>query len=623
MCGICGFLCNRNGFSLKNILKNMTDVMKHRGPDESGFFLEENVGLGHRRLSIIDIEGGKQPLFSENERFVIVFNGEIYNYLELRRELEKKGESFKTKSDTEVLLKLFENEGIKFLKKLRGMFAFAIYDRYEKKLFFARDRLGKKPLFFYIDKNEKIFIFASEIKAILKHPLVKRDLNIKEVVNFLRYRYVPSPETFFKDIKKVLPGYYGEIGSDLNISFKKYWEIPEQIEEPRDFYEAKELIEYEIKEAVKLRLRSDVGFGAFLSGGIDSSLVVALMSEFGVNPLKTFSVGYDVGESELKYARLISKKFNTIHNEIAVNYEDYLENLEKLIYLRDAPVTEPADVPIYIMSKMASKSVKMVLSGEGSDEIFGGYPKYIYDRISPFFKFLPGKMVRKIADFLPFRYRKVRVALNSLSIKNEYERFLSWFFTSSNEEMESMLSSKFKEELKDEIFTNKVLDFLKENNIKGDYLYKMLFIDLKFWLPDNLLERGDRMTMGASIEGRCPFMDNVLVEKAMKLPSKFKIKGFQGKYILKKIAEKYLPYEIVYRRKAGFPTPIELWFRYELKKWVLEILKGNDKKIYKFIDSRFVDRILNEHMGGEKNRFREIWILLNFELFLEKNFIQV
>lgn len=619
MCGICGFLCLDEGYLNLKILKDMTSTLIHRGPDEEGYFFEGNVGFGHRRLSIIDIESGKQPFTSDDGRYVLIFNGEIYNYIELRNELEGEGEIFKTKSDTEVLLKLYIKLGKNFLNKLRGMFAFAIYDRFEKKLFLSRDRLGKKPLFYYLDRSKKVFLFGSEIKAILKHPLVKKELNHGEIVNYLRYRYIPSPETFFVGVKKVLPGFYGEIDLNLNLKFKKHWDIPPQKNIPDNFQEAREIIESEIKKSVKLRLRSDVGFGAYLSGGIDSSLVVAFMSKFGVNPLKTFSVGYDVGESELKYAEIVSKRFGTYHNNLVVSFKDYMQNLERLIYFRDAPVTEPADIPIYLMSKMASKSVKMVLTGEGSDEIFGGYPKYVYDRFSKFFKFFPEFILKGVSNFLPYRLRRVRVALNSFSEKNDIKRFISWFYTTSDGEINRMLNSNFKNlDIK-----NRMLDCLLEENLKGDGLYKMLFVDLKFWLPDNLLERGDRMTMGASIEGRCPFMDNILVEKAMELPSSFKVKGLCGKYILKKIAEKYLPREIVYRKKAGFPTPIGIWFRKELKNWVFDILKGENKRIYNFIDLDYVDKILDEHMEGRKNRFREIWVLLNLELFMEKNFIQI
>ncbi len=618
MCGFCGFYSIYEDAVNIDIIKKMTDSLYHRGPDEEGYFLENGVALGHRRLSIIDIEGGKQPLFSKDGRFVVVYNGEIYNYLELKSLLEEKGITFKTNSDTEVLLNLYMNFGRDFLKYLRGMFSFVIYDRFEKKLFFARDRLGKKPFFYYLDGGKGIFLFASEIKAILKNPYVVKELNEDEVLNYLKFRYIPAPETFFKGIKKLLPGYFGEFGSDLGLNMKKFWEIPPQLNVPKKFGEAVEIIETEIKKSIKLRLRSDVGFGAFLSGGVDSSLVVALMHEFGVSPLKTFSVGFDLRGSELPFARKISKYFKTEHSEVILKPSDYPENMEKLIYFRDAPITEPADIPIYIMSKMAARSVKMVLTGEGSDEIFGGYPKYVYDRFSFLFSFFPSLLLKKISHNLPYGLRRLKVAIDSFSNKDDFKRHLSWFLTASNEEIFDMLNPSFIEKIK---FRKEILiENLKE--VEGDNLYKMLYLDLKLWLPDNLLERGDRMTMGASIEARCPFMDNILVEKAMVLPSKFKVKGFSGKYILKEIARKYLPQEVVFRKKKGFPTPIDVWFRKELKNWVHEIIKKGDGRIFKYISKRYVSQMLDDHFDGRKNRFREIWTLLNFEIFLEKNFIQ-
>ncbi len=618
MCGFCGFYSIYEDIVNLDILKKMTGSLHHRGPDEEGYFLENGVALGHRRLSIIDIEGGRQPLFSKDGRFVVVYNGEIYNYLELKSLLEEKGVTFKTNSDTEVLLNLYINFGRDFFKHLRGMFSFVIYDRFEKKLFFARDRLGKKPFFYYLDGGKGIFVFGSEIKAILKNPYVVKELNEGEVLNYLKFRYIPAPETFFKGIKKLLPGYFGEVGPDLGLNMKKFWEVPPQLNVPKRFGEAVEIIETEIKKSVKLRLRSDVGFGAFLSGGVDSSLVVALMHEFGVNPLKTFSVGFDLKGSELPFARKISKYFGTEHSEVILKPNDYPENIEKLVYFRDAPITEPADIPIYMMSKMASESVKMVLTGEGSDEIFGGYPKYIYDRFSFLFSFFPSLLLKKISHNLPYGLRRLKVALNSFSNKDDFKRHLSWFFTTSNEEILKILNPSF---IRERDFRGDL--FIKDvDGIEGDNLYKMLYLDLKLWLPDNLLERGDRMTMGASIEARCPFMDNVLVERAMVLPSKFKVRKLEGKYILKKIAEKYLPREIIYRKKRGFPTPIDNWFKSELKDWVLEIIGKKSGRIYKYVSEEYVSRILDDHFEEKKNRFREIWTLLNFEIFLEKNFIQ-
>ena len=447
MCGISGIISDFDkDFGSRRLLEDLTDAIKHRGPDDCGYYETRNqsgqyVGLGHRRLSIIDIDSGKQPITNEEENIFLVFNGEIYNYQKLRDQLISKGHVFRTQSDSEVIVHAYEEYGENCVEHFRGMFAFAIWDGINDCLFLARDRFGKKPLFYYQHGNA--ILFSSEIKSITS--VMKCTLNTKTISDYLVHRYVPGPNTLYQNIQKLNPGTTGMF-KDGVLSHIRYYHPHD-----RTAYKQNKVISDPIKgfievlrEAVKLRMISDVPFGAFLSGGIDSSAIVALMSEFSEFPVKTFSVGFkESAYSELKYAEVIAKHFNTEHHELIVSHDELIDNLPNLIRFRDAPVSEPSDIPIYLLAKEAGKSVKMVLTGEGSDEMLGGYPKHVFENYVNGYQWLPSivrnYLVEPLISALPYKFRRAKTAINTMGIESSSERQPRWFGAINYSEAENLL----------------------------------------------------------------------------------------------------------------------------------------------------------------------------------------
>ncbi|MDP2922222.1 MAG: asparagine synthase (glutamine-hydrolyzing) [Candidatus Omnitrophota bacterium] len=624
MCGICGFNWND-----KQLIKKLCKTLVHRGPDSEGYFSDTNISLGCCRLSIIDLEKGNQPIFNEDRSLCITFNGEIYNHKELRFDLEKKGHKFYTDVDTEVVIHSYEEYGAGCLKRLKGMFAFAIWDSRTKQLFLARDRLGIKPLYYYFNNGN--FVFASELKAILLFKEVKRQVNLNTLNNLLTFRYASGEETILEGIKKLLPGHFLVLKKNL-LSKNKYWDI-NFTSEKTDAQSSKAELRQLLKNSVQEHLESDVLVGVFLSGGVDSSSIVALMKK--TENIKTFTLGFsETDNNEFVYARKVAQLFNTDHTEIVIEPKT-IRHLPEIIWYLDEPLADPTCIPTFILSQTAGKTVKVVLSGEGADEVFGGYEQYkimklarAYNRltptffkkyaISPFLKTLPKDLFfEKLKDF----------ATNLDDSPRSYVTLLSIFNRSEKELLYSPSLLKRIPEIDSDV--NSVKPYFSSNS----ELNNMLLTDTKTWLPDNMLLKFDKMTMANSIEGRVPFLDHEIVEFASKLHPSLKLKGLNEKYILKLAMAKDLPKSIVSRKKQRFPLPIDSWFSKELRAYSSSVL--SDPKFLEsgFFNARFVSKLLNyqntlsyklvlKHNSLSRLYYsRQIWMLLTFELWY-KTFIE-
>lgn len=611
MCGICGIVAFDKDFLItKNLISEMNDQIKHRGPDDSGYYIKGNVALAHRRLSIIDLGGGHQPLTNEDGSVWITFNGEIFNYQELRTELELKGHQFRTNSDTEAIVHAYEEYGEDCPTKLRGMFAFAIWDEHRCRLLIARDRLGKKPLYYY--KNNQFLIFASEIKALLAHPEVKTDIDLTSLDRYLSLRYVPGPQTMLKNIFKLQPGHtlvYDEHGLHINC----YWQLEFNHRAARPLIE--EVTEFRdlLKDCVKMRLMSDVPLGVFLSGGIDSSSIVALMSELGVDKINTFSIGYqdDKESNELDYARIVARHFHTEHYELNLEPQTFGDFIPELVWYMDEPVADTAAIPLYFISKLSRQHVTVVLSGEGADELLAGYSIYqrmlTMEKIHKFY-YLLAPIIQPITFGLP-KSTKTRkyLLLASLPFELRYRG----------------VANALSDELKHEIWpTSPIKDAQQINRLFAEYyqlvrnedrLNQMLFLDTKVWLPDDLLVKADKMTMANAQELRTPFLDHKLVEYAANAPVSLKLFNGTGKYLLKAAMANSLPQEIINRPKKGFPTPIKRWLTGKLGQQTRDILLQTNSATRRYFDIKRVEGLINEHIDGRVDRKEELFTLLIFE----------
>jgi len=610
MCGI-GGIVNFNDERLDyGLLQSMIRVMRHRGPDGEGIFSDRHVVLGHVRLSIIDVAGSKQPLSNEDESVWVTFNGEIYNFAELRSDLISRGHVFRTKGDTEILAHLYEDYGEQMFQYLQGMFAFGIWDKKKQELLIARDRLGIKPL--YYCQQDGNFIFASEPKAILQHPSYDASPDPESIWHYMTYRSVPSPSTLFKGIKKLRPGNLLVL-NEKSLSEKCYWDIALVAEQDK-IYCQKNCGEYVdeaeslLLKSVKRRLISDVPLGAFLSGGIDSSLIVAMMHKLTNAPVKTYSVGFkNFPASELSYARSVAERFNTDHHELVLEEECFADNLEKLTWMRDSPLSERSDIPLHLLADMANSSVKVLLSGEGSDELFAGYPKYAYDRFAPLVYFFPKFMIQGVSRLLPSRFRKVEIAFRSLCERDTADRWSQWFAPFTSKEKQVLFNTSITTE-------NPIKQYINDTNGYSP-LDTMLYADCKLWLPENLLERGDRMTMAASVEGRVPFLDHEFVEFAFKQSKQVKLRGFTRKWLIKEVARKYLPAEIVDRRKIGFEVPLAQWFRGKLREMCYDRICNKNGLASELFSRKELEKILDDHCSCRKDNFLKIWTLLGISIW--------
>ncbi|MEO8156432.1 MAG: asparagine synthase (glutamine-hydrolyzing) [Betaproteobacteria bacterium] len=617
MCGIAGWIARPDRVLNLDMLKSMLNAIAHRGPDDEGLrqfrcnSTGHDVFLGHKRLAIIDPDGARQPMCDLGAGLAVTFNGEIYNFRELRDELCGLGYSFARDSDTEVLLRAYQHWQCDVVNHLRGMFAFAIWDVRKERLFLARDRFGEKPLFLY--ENANGLFFASEIKALLRIPGLNTSVDREAVWDYLAYRYVPGPRTLFNGIRKLLPGTTAtwEHGKLVEA---RYWSPPDRsanlIQQPgADVVDA---FLSHLDEAVKLQMVSDVPFGAFLSGGLDSSTIVALMSRHN-SKINTFSVGFgDDGFSELGYAGEVARHFGTTHHELTVTDRDLVDRLPALVALRDAPVSEPSDIPIYMLAREASRSVKMVLTGEGSDEILGGYPKHVVERFARPYQLLPGslrhRLVEPLARALPYGCRRIKTAVTNLNIEDWRERYVRWFGALSFTERDRLSVMRFPR-------TSPTDAAPFDADPHGSSLRRMLYFDQTSWLPDNLLERADRMTMAASIEGRVPFLDHELVAFVSSLPDRFRIRGRHTKWILRAAARHLLPERILTRPKVGFRVPVNKWFRGPMRDFLTSHLQGAESMTRSYYDAKVLDGILADHLSGRQNSEKLLWSLLNLEIW--------
>ena len=615
MCGIAGTIANADSGITREVMGRMLASLAHRGPDGDGiaeYFTArgERVILGHRRLAIIDPEGGKQPMCDEDAGLAITFNGEIYNFRELRGELQAYGYRFTHDSDTEVLLRAYQHWGEDVVEHLRGMFAFALWDAKNQRLFLARDRFGEKPLF--IAQDSRGLYFASEIKALLQLPRAKPGVDLPAVWDFLAYRYVPGPKTLFQGIRKLAPGTTATWTRGV-LTERRYWNAPDR--DPRakaNDGDAVATFLGRLDESVKLQMVSDVPFGAFLSGGLDSSTIVALMTRHN-DKVRTFSVGFgERGYSELAHASVIAKHFGTQHCELTVDFDDIVDNLPALVGHRDAPVSEPSDIPIYMLAKESSRTVKMVLTGEGSDEILGGYPKHVYERFAQAYQLLPGyirnRLIAPLTHSLPYDFRRAKTAIANLNIEDWHERYVRWFGALDNAERERLTVLRPGGEPQD---GEPPFDASPGTST----LRRMLYFDQTSWLPDNLLERADRMTMAASIESRVPFLDHKLAGYVSSLPDNCRVNGMKTKWILREAVRSLVPPAILDRPKVGFRVPVNRWFQGPLKGYIHDHLRGAGSKTRAYYDTRVLDHMVDDHVDGRQNHEKLLWALLNLEIW--------
>jgi asparagine synthase (glutamine-hydrolysing) len=600
------------------VLGHMLQEIQHRGPDDEGTYFDRSLAMGMRRLSIIDLAGGRQPIANEDGSVVVVLNGEIYNYIELRETLCIRGHKFTTLSDTEVIVHLYEDYGEYFVDALRGMFAIALWDVKKRRLYLVRDRLGIKPL--YYGENNTGLVFASEIKSLLQHPQVERHLDYEALSQYLSFKYVPAPRTMFAGIQALPPGHLLVCDSG-GCRVRPYWRLSFRATMigPMNEGAYAEQLEGLLRESVRLHLRSDVPFGAFLSGGLDSSTIVALMSQILETPVKTYSVGFaGDGEafSELAYARLVAQQYETDHREVFVGPTDLINLAEKVIWHLDQPIADNACLPNYILAEMASRDVKMVLTGEGGDELFAGYARYSGDRLSPLFRPVP-KHLKSIITALSGRLpglRRPKLALFALCQPTEVARFTNWFALFNSDMKMELLSKDFLRELADPTSEGVFARHLQMTDAT-DSLSRMLYIDTKLWLPDDLLARGDKTSMAASIEARVPLLDHKLVEFAASLPSHLKLRGLVGKYLLKRVARRWLPAQVIRRRKQGFPIPFSIWFRKEAREFVNDLLSPAVLRRRGLFNPEYVQTILQQHEAGTTDHGSLLWSLLSVELW--------
>ena len=614
MCGIAGIYNYKTNqpVSSKSI-ESMCDVITYRGPDGFGYHYEGSLGLGHRRLTIIDThERSNQPMLSQDSKTSICFNGEIYNYLELKETLKKSGVNFNTTSDTEVLLELYRNTGIDFLNQLNGMFAFCIFDSEKQDFLLARDHTGIKPLFYTFTDDG--IAFGSEIKSLLQIEGVKREVNKSLIDSYMSVGYCPTNNTLFKNMFKLEPGHYMTIKNG-EVEIKQYWNI--QYDKSQDKGEAYYIKETQnlFEDAIKKQLRSDVPLGVFLSGGIDSSAVVAMMHKQGVKDIKTFSVAWDYGDkfNETKYARAVAKQFNTDHTEYFMTAEDFKNFLPEYIRHMDEPVTEAAAISLYYLAKKTKEKVTVVLSGEGADEVYGGYPIYKYMHIVEQYKKIPSfirkPLLNPILRMLGTKWAKY-ADLTEVPIEQSYSG-VSFY---ENSQKNKLYSKKFSEYVKCNNNQEKLKPFYDYTK-NDDLQTKMQYLDLKTWLVDDLLIKADRMSMAASLELRVPFLDHRFIEFSATMPSKYRFKGFENKYILKKAMEPYLTEEILYRKKLGFPTPLSIMFKGELFDFVKGIIDNDVSLARGYFNQTEIKKVLEEHKNGSQDHHRILWQLLVLELW--------
>ncbi|NJM53466.1 MAG: asparagine synthase (glutamine-hydrolyzing) [Blastocatellia bacterium] len=624
MCGIVGIVYKESRQIEREILEKMNAAILHRGPDEDGFYIKENVGLAMRRLAIIDLSGGQQPIFNRDKTKAIVFNGEIYNFQELRADLEKKGHKFYTNSDTEVIVHLYDKYGVDCVQHLRGMFVFAIWDEVEKSLFIARDRIGKKPLLYSYQPNGDL-IFGSEFQALLQHPSISREVDNEAIHHYLSYLCVPAPLTAFKQIRKLEPGHW-LIWKNGEIKTNRYW-LP-------DFHNKIKITEQEaeeetlrlLREATKMRMISEVPLGAFLSGGVDSSTVVALMAEFSEKPVKTFSIGFEEEDfSELKYAKKVAEHIGAEHHEFIVK-PNAIEVLPKLVEHYGEPYADSSSIPTYYVSLETRKHVTVALNGDGGDESFAGYERYLAMRLSEKYHKIPGilrnGLIENAVNLIPTseikrsRLRDLKRFVKAASL-SKVERYFKWVSSIDRNTKESLYTQDFKNQVKSVDSAQFLTQWFDKSNGNG-IVDATMFTDQMTYLPNDLLVKVDIASMANSLEARSPLLDHKVIEFAASLPESIKLKGAENKSLLKKVASRLVPREVLYRKKMGFGVPITHWLRRDLKEFLQENLLSEKFAKRGIIKQEVVKKLVNEHINAEKDHVWELWTILMLELWFQR-----
>ncbi len=631
MCGICGVaLSSRSGAEVqRSMIERMRDVITHRGPDGAGMFVRGRIGLGHRRLSIVDPEAGQQPMASDDGAIQIVYNGEVYNHPDISRRLEAAGHHYHTHCDTESVLKLYEQHGTQTATFLRGMFAFAIWDQRRETLFIARDRFGVKPLYYAVTEDGSLY-FGSEIKSILASGVINGSFDQSSLPEYLSSHSTFGQRTMFSGVRRLEAG-HTLTWRDGVITIDQYWDLSfaREGEDTRD--EAAIIAEYDemFREAVRMRLMADVPLGTFLSGGIDSAAITAVMASLLDEPVRTFSVAFAEREAnELEYARLVAKKFGTEHREVIVSGEEFWDALPQMIWQEDEPIAHPSSIPLYFVSKLAAEHVKVVLTGEGSDEVLGGYNRYrvtmynmrfgsAYERMMP-----DGgrSLVRGAIDALP-RGSRIRQKLNRtfLTLPADVTTlYMDNFAVFSRQRLERLWSPATRARF-GALSPYATAERYYESSDARTMLNKLLYVDTKTYLHE-LLMKQDQMSMAASIESRVPFLDHELVEFAARMPESMKVRGMTTKYVLRKIMTGVLPPEILTRRKMGFPVPIAAWLRGPYRHVLDEFVLGHRALARGLFDEEALRRLVMSHTSGEANHSERLWSLINLEMWQRMQF---
>lgn len=624
MCGIVGIANSNLRPVNRENLQKMNACIVHRGPDDDGFYLNENIGLAMRRLSIIDIAHGKQPIHNSDKTAWIVFNGEIYNFQVLREDLENRGHRFYTNSDTEVIIHLYDEYGVDCVQHLRGMFAFAIWDTRDSSLFIARDRIGKKPLLYSHQTNGNL-IFGSEFRALLAHPEISREVDYEAIHHYLSYLCVPAPLTAFKQIRKLEPAHWLQ-WKDGQIKTKRYW-LP-------DFHNKIKISQAEaedetlriLREATKMRMISEVPLGAFLSGGVDSSTIVALMAENNSQPVKTFSIGFEEEDfSELKYAKMVAQHIGAEHHEFIVK-PDAIEILPTLVEHYGEPYADSSAIPTYYVARETRKHVTVALNGDGGDESFAGYERYLAMRLSEKYHKIPGlirkSLIENAVNLVPgselkrSRTQDLKRFMQAASL-SKVERYFRWIGAIDRKSKENLYTEDFKREVENKDSAAFIKQWF-DKTIGSGIVDAAMFTDQMTYLPNDLLVKVDIASMANSLEARSPLLDHKVIEFAASLPENIKLKGTENKSLLKKVASKLVPQEVLYRKKMGFGVPMAHWFRLQLKDFLCEHLLSERFAKRGIIKSDVVAKLVNEHINAERDHVWQLWTLLMLELWFQR-----
>jgi len=620
MCGIAGvFEYHRKEAIAEEFVRRMTDTIIHRGPDDEGIYVGPGLGFGFRRLSIIDLSGGHQPLSNEDGRMWVMLNGEIYNYSELRKDLEGRGHRFATHSDTETIVHLYEEYGEDCFRRLRGMFAIALWDSAKRKLLLARDRVGKKPLYYAADKSR--ILFGSELKTLLAAGDLPRDMDQQALSDYFSFGYIPAPKTIYRAARKVMPGHY-LVATAEGVKETPYWDISFAETEDRSEEEWCELLRHELCEATRVRLMSDVPLGAFLSGGVDSSSIVAMMAHLMKRPVTTCSIGFEEKEyDEADFARRIARQFNTDHHEQVV-HPSALDIMNKLVWHYDEPFADSSSIPTYYVSQVARQNVTVALGGDGGDESFAGYRRYFFDQFeNKLRRFVPPGVRRSVFGPLGRMYPPLawapRVFRGKATLQSLSRSPLEGYFNSISifrpDDKLRLLSGDFQRGLGG-YDSLSVLQHYYDRAGTDDLLSRIQYVDIKTYLPDDILAKVDRASMAVSLEVRAPLLDHQLMERVAAIPSSLKLRGRTGKYIFKKALEPILPHEILYRSKQGFAVPLAQWFRAELKDLTYDAIFSSDDGI---LDLAYMKKVWQQHQKGVYDRSPNLWAVLMFRKWQE------